>query len=170
MGKNHNNKPTSSVDMKGLIEVLNVDSFRDVSQLFYQTSIFDNLVHDDCTEEYIITHLNQHEGLFQISIGGEFGGVFTVEDLGTVCGIKTCEVHAFIIPYMRRYSTQFLKAFATFIFEMSSFETIVTSVPDHTKYVVKVLKRIGFKEINWSLTQYKKDGKDIGMTYLYLKK
>lgn len=170
MDSKYNNKPTSSEDMKEIIEVLNVDSFKDVSQLFYQTGVFDNLVHDDCTEDDIMTCLSSHNALFQVSYGGEFGGMFKVEDLGTICGFNTCEIHAFIIPYMRRYSIRFLKAFAQFIFEVSSFDTIVTTVPDNTKYVIKVLKMIGFKEINWSLTGFKKDGKELGMTSLYLKK
>lgn len=152
-------------------EIHNVTAFADIAPVLYGCGLFDNLIHDECSEDDFMIHLGEHPGLFMVSMKGEFGGVFTIDDLGEICGFNTCEVHAYILPCMRRYSIAFMKEFAKFIFDVSAFDTIITTVPDHSKRVVKVLeKMVGFKKIKWEETKYKKNGNELGQTYLILKK
>lgn len=153
---------------EGLIEI-NILTVREViPNAFGGFNFFKNLVHDECTEQDWIQYLMSHPYILQISIGGEFAGIFMVDDLGEVCKVLTCEIHAFILPHMRKYTTSFLKAFAEFIFTNTNFDIIMTTVPDHTKYVIRTLKSIGFKVLGSEKTQFTRNGEDINMNYLCL--
>lgn len=138
------------------------------SSVYDGQHLFDNLVHDDCTENDWKDFLSQHENLYQIGKDGVFGGFFMVDDMGEPCGVKTCEVHAFILAGMRKFSTSFLKHFAQFIFVNTQFDAIVTTVPNHTPHVGKLLKSIGFKYMGEEQTQFKRNGSNIHMTYYCL--
>lgn len=160
--------PVQSSEVYGLIEISEFTIPQMIPHIFAEKDFFKNLVHDECTETDWINYLMNHPYLFQVSIGGEFAGLFMIDDLGEVCNIKTCEIHAFILPHMRRYSTQLLKSFAWFVFTESEFDAITTTVPDHTKYVIKLLKSIGFVVLGNDKTQFKRNGQDINMSYLVL--
>lgn len=163
-----NTRPSSLTD--GVISIQPVEFFTDVAPLFYKMGIFDNLVHDTVSEEDIMISLKEHNHIFQISYGSEFGGMFTVEDCGTVLGKKVLEVHAFIIPYMRKHSKEFLKAFAQFIFSETSCDSIITSVPEHCAKVGRLLQFIGFKELGFIPEQYTRNGVSLGVTHYILNK
>lgn len=166
--KIHNSKP--SIETDGIISIQPIQQFSDVAPLFYKMGIFDNLLHDDITEEDIMLSLKDHQYLFQISFGSEFGGMFTVEDCGIVLGKKIVEVHAFIIPYMRKHSKEFLKSFAQFIFSETSYDSVITSVPEHCAKVGRLLQFIGFKELGFIPEQYKRNGVTMGVTHYILNK
>lgn len=153
---------------EGLVEINLLEVREVIPNIFSGMDFFKNLVHDECTERDWIEYLMKHPYIFQIAIGGEFAGLFMVDDLGLVCNVPTCEIHAFILPHMRKYSKSFLKAFAEFIFTNTNFDVITTSVPDHTKYVIKLLKSIGFNVLGEDTTQFKRNGVDIKMSYLCL--
>lgn len=158
-------------DDKGLFSVNVLEQFNFVKTPMLEVGMFDNLVHDDNTVEDIVNSLaTNYEVLFQISYEHEFGGMFTVEDLGTICGKRTVEIHAFIMPHLRKYSQDFLLVFANFIFNNTGFEVIVTSVPEHCFKVGKFLKRIGFQEIGHVTDQYKINGELLGVTHFALQK
>lgn len=163
-------KPSPATDSTNTIEIHVLDSFNTVKQVFEGSGTFDNLIHDDITEQDILDTLSVHNGLFQISKGNEFAGFFSVDDLGLVCDKRVCEVHAYILPYMRRYSKDFLKVFADFIFELSNFDNIVTSVPEYCFLVGKVIKKIGFEELFYRENQYIKGQVTYGITHYILKK
>lgn len=163
-------KPTKSEQGDSTVTVSAVQKFADIMPVLEGHGLVDNLVHDDITVQEIWLQISEKEYMFQIAQSGEFGGFFTLDDRGVIAGCRTLEIHAFILPYMRRYSKEFLKYFAQFIFEMTDFDCIMTSVPEHCYKVGRLLKFIGFKEIGFIPEQYKLKGEDKGVTYYILTK
>lgn len=161
---------TNLNDLVGLIEIQPLEGENIIHHLVYKTGLLDNLIHDDCTEEEYTEYLKNHKNLYQISIDAEFGGFFSIEDSGTFGSTKTCEVHAFIPKQMRKYSKKFLISFAKFIFQMTSFEAIITTVPTHCLHVVTLLESIGFEEYEYKPSQFTINGEDIGIMSFYILK
>ncbi|MBJ9134434.1 DUF2824 family protein [Citrobacter farmeri] len=112
--------------------------------IFSGTGTFDNLNEG---EEFWLDHLFYTKYLFQISHNGEFIGIFEVRDIYECDDGLLPEIHCYFLPSMRKYSIHALKAIKEFITEETTFKGILTTVLPNTEYVIRVLKMIGFFEM-----------------------
>lgn len=131
--------------------------------------VFDNLLHDDVSLPQLLDALDPLL-LLQIAVDGEFAGFFSLEDLGTYAGKRVVEVHAFILPHMRKYSLILLKEMRNFIFANTSFSSIVTNVSDRYEATHRFVKFVGFKDFLHRPDVVTYNGEQFGMHYLFLEK
>lgn len=103
---------------------------------------FERLLHDDTSVEEIWCNL-EDALLIQVSVDGEFAGFFSLEDV-SILKRRVCEVHAFIVPKMRKYSLQIMKDFKNYLFDVSPFQSILTQTSTSLPAMDRVLKMVGF--------------------------
>lgn len=115
-----------------------------LDKLFIGTKTFDNLEGDELSW---IEHLYNSLHLFQISHDGKFIGVFEIRSIYECDDGLIPEIHCYFLPLMRKYSIKALKAIKQFIIEETTFCGILTTVYNSTKYVVRILKMLGFFEL-----------------------
>lgn len=124
--------------------VFNVfEPFDMIKQILEDEGTFTGLIHDDICVGDIWDNL-EDALLVQVSVDGEFAGFLSLEDV-SVLKRRVCEVHAYILPRMRKYSLRILKDFRNYIFLESNFVSICTQTSTHIPNMDRVLKMVGFK-------------------------
>lgn len=140
-----------------------------LAQVLIDSQVFENLIHDDTSLPLVLDNLEPLL-MLQVGVDGAFAGFFSLEDLGTFAGKRVVEVHAFILPSMRKYSLILLKEMRNFIFANTSFSSIVTNVSDRYEATHRFLKFVGFKDFLHRPDVVTYNGEQFGMHYLFLEK
>lgn len=135
-----------------------------LEHLFVDTDTLNAVCADGITHQEAYEQIIQ-KPMVQISIDDYFAGFFTVEEIGHYMDMNCVEVHPFILPEFRNHSIQIMKMFQAAL--LSQYDCILTTVPDDYKYVRRVLKMIGFKTLCHKDSVFVRNGKELGLTYMY---
>lgn len=146
-------------------------NFATVAQRYVEDGLLNHLVHESFSLEKVVSHLCSNPNLVCIDIDGYFVGFWSMEEGGVVQGVPLIEIHVYMLPEFRRYSLNVLNFIKQLIFNSTPFGAIITTVPDDYKRVIPVLeKRLGFVQLHYEPNMLRRNGSDLGLNYLILKK
>lgn len=149
-----------------LVETEENPVFENIMDIMYDQQVFNRLIHDDICMEDIYQGMKTLT-LIQVGVDGTFAGLFSLEDLGEHVGKRVVEVHAYLVPSMRRYSKMLIEEMINFIFANTSFDTIITSVSDRYPTILRFIKMAGFQEFMHREDIMSFGGERFGMHYLF---
>lgn len=141
----------------------------DIIAVLLDHNVFEGVLHDGVCVEDVLAELDSHL-LVQVGVNGEFAGFFSLEDLGTFAGKRCVEVHAYLLPHMRKYSLMLLGQFRDFIFGTTSFDVIMTSAYSNLRHVHLLLKRVGFTDFTEREDVTTFNGVSVNQKHYYLNK